>query len=300
MPIRDAGWAVQQYEAVRAFLPSSQMPRQSRTVENLGEIAHHFDAFLLDAFGVLNVGNSEIPGATERVRQLQEMGKRVMVLTNSATFPAEQTLQKFAHLGFDFGMQDIVSSRDALTLALQDQTDAGAWGIMSAANSDEETLGVPFRRLGSDPTDYDGACGFVLLSTADWSEKQQELLQESLLRTPRPVFVGNPDIVAPRETGLTLEPGYYAYQLAQRLRLHPAFYGKPFGNIFDIAFSRLPDVDPKRVAMVGDTLHTDILGGAAYGVQTVLVTDHGLFSGFDHQAFITQTGIVPNYVIPNI
>ena len=300
MPERDAEWAVRQYEAVRALLPASNMPKQSETAASLGAIARRFDVFLLDAFGVLNVGDTAIAGAPERVRQLQQMGKRVIVLTNSATFPAEQTLQKFTRLGFDFSLQDIVSSRDALALALQDQPDVGTWGIMSATHSEEETLGIPFHRLGSDRSRYDSVNGFVLLSTAEWSEKQQDLLEESLSRAPRPVFVGNPDIVAPRETGLTLEPGHFAYQLAQRLGIRPEFYGKPFGNIFDLAFSRLTGVDPKRVAIVGDTLHTDVLGGAAYGVQTVLVTDHGLLSGRDHMAFITQTGIVPNYSIPNI
>ncbi len=34
-----------------------------------------------------------------------------------------------------------------------------------------------------------------------------------------------------------------------------------------------------RVVIVGDTLHSDILGGAAQGWKTVLVTDHGLFAG---------------------
>ncbi|MFD1810358.1 HAD hydrolase-like protein [Gemmobacter lanyuensis] len=33
--------------------------------------------------------------------------------------------------------------------------------------------------------------------------------------------------------------------------------------------------------MVGDTLHTDILGGQAAGHGTILVTDHGLFKGRD-------------------
>jgi ribonucleotide monophosphatase NagD (HAD superfamily) len=52
--------------------------------------------------------------------------------------------------------------------------------------------------------------------------------------------------------------------------------------------------------MVGDSLHTDILGGAAYGVKTVLVTEHGLFSGFDCRQFIMETKIVPDFIIPTI
>ena len=38
--------------------------------------------------------------------------------------------------------------------------------------------------------------------------------------------------------------------------------------------------------MVGDSLHTDILGGAAAGMTTVLITDHGLFRGRMHCPFV--------------
>ena len=34
-----------------------------------------------------------------------------------------------------------------------------------------------------------------------------------------------------------------------------------------------------KIAMFGDSLHTDILGAAAQGWKTVLVTKDGLFSG---------------------
>ena len=161
-----------------------------------------------------------------------------------------------------------------------------------------ETLGISFQRLGLEPYVYDNATGFALLSTADWCARQQDLLEKSLSQDPRPILIGNPDIVAPRETGLTLEPGHIAYQLNRQLDLLRAFYGKPIGNTFELAFTRLGNADPKRVAMVGDSLHTDVLGGAAHGLETVLVTDHGLFSGWDYKLVITQTGIVPNYIIP--
>jgi HAD superfamily hydrolase (TIGR01450 family) len=300
MAKRDAAWAVQQYEAVRTLLPKAQMPGQYERAAHLCEIADEIDVFLLDAFGVLNVGNSAITGAVERVAMLREMGKRVLVLTNSASFPANAVLDKFARFGFAFQREDVVSSRDALAVALSKQAMTGYWAVMSAPDSAVETLGVPWRRLEDRAEIYDAASGFVLLSTADWTETQQALLQASLASNPRPVFVGNPDIVAPREHGLSLEPGFFAYNLARELGVELRLFGKPFGNIFDLAFERLPDVRRDRVAMVGDTLHTDVLGGAAYGVQTILVSDHGLFSGCNYDTFIAQTGIMPNYVIPNI
>lgn len=114
------------------------------------------------------------------------------------------------------------------------------------------------------------------------------------------MLVGNPDIGAPREDHLTLELGHYASELINELGLDSAFLGKPFCIIHDIAFSRLGAADPGHAAMVGDTLHTDMLSVAAFGTKTVLVTDHGLFAVCDHATVIAKSEIVPNHVIPTI
>ena len=73
------------------------------------------------------------------------------------------------------------------------------------------------------------------------------------------------------------------------------FYGKPFGGALQAALNRL-DLPANRVAMVGDTLHTDILGGRAAGCFTVLITGHGFFKGVDPQPFISATGLVPDFI----
>jgi len=300
MTARDSVWAVQQYEAVRSLLPAARMPKKFVHAENLEEIADLFDAFLLDAFGVLNVGDAAIAGAAQRVQMLKDMGKHVLVLTNGACFPAEKALKKFLNFGVPLELTDIVSSRAALAVDIPQLADSGFWGVMSTYNSQVETFGIPWRRLENDSSTYDSASGFLLLSTLEWTDAQQMLLKESLTKALRPVLVGNPDIVAPRGNHLSLEPGYYAHELGSHLNIKAKFFGKPFSNIYDLAFSRLPDIAPSRVLMVGDTLHTDVLGGAAYGIKTALVTDHGLFSGYDYTKFIDKTQIVPDFIIPTI
>jgi ribonucleotide monophosphatase NagD (HAD superfamily) len=107
--------------------------------------------------------------------------------------------------------------------------------------------------------------------------------------------VANPDLVAPRETGLSKEPGYFAHLLTDSLGLAPDFFGKPFGDAYEDALERLPGVSPSRVAMVGDTLHTDILGGKSAGLLTVLVRDHGLFAGKAVADYVTRSGITPDF-----
>ncbi len=76
-----------------------------------------------------------------------------------------------------------------------------------------------------------------------------------------------------------------------------SFFGKPFGNIFDLAFAQLGRFDPARTIMVGDSLHTDILGGQAAGLKTALIADYGFFAGQDVDGPITASGIQPDYIL---
>ena len=77
-----------------------------------------------------------------------------------------------------------------------------------------------------------------------------------------------------------------------------SFFGKPFDNAFAEVRKTLSGFEPARCAMVGDTLHTDILGGAQCGWRTVLVTDHGILKGQDVEAAISRSGIRPDFIVP--
>ena len=145
--------------------------------------------------------------------------------------------------------------------------------------------------------------GFVYLSRRGWTPNRQALLHATLEGRQRPVLCGNPDLVAPLDDGFSIEPGAFAHALADACLIEVAFLGKPFGDAFEAALARAAAhreaaIDKARVAMVGDTLHTDILGGAAAGLRTVLVTDQGLFRGLDVDRYVALSGIVPDFAIP--
>lgn len=288
--------AIDRYLAVAPRLPLSHFPTYSEPRDDLQALTDEFDAFVLDGFGVLNVGGSAVPGAVECVRALQSAGKRVLVLTNGATMPATSTPEKYAAWGFEFDPADIISSRDALAKGLQTQPAEQLWGFAAPSIARIETLAHRAIHLGDKAETYEAADGFVLLSTADWNMQRQTLLQQALARRSRPVLVGNPDLVAPWEGRLSIEPGFFAHALADAGVAEPVFYGKPFANVFELAAMRLHGVPGHRIAMVGDTLHTDILGGAAFGWRTVLVHDHGLFRGIDPQPIMEACGIRPDFI----
>ena len=285
------------YESVRHRLPAPRQGGAGRRVGTLDDIAEECDVFLLDAFGVLNIGETAIPGVPERVAGLQVAGKRVLVVTNAASYSHDALLAKYTRLGYRFDPADVISSRRALLHGLTSDT-ARRWGLMASPDLEQGDLAhLDLQFLADDPAHYDAVEGFLMVGSAGWSEARQALLEAALRRDPRPVLVGNPDIVAPQETGFTVEPGSYAHRLADATGIAPRFFGKPFANIYDLVFAHLGPQDRSRVVMVGDSLHTDILGGHAAGVRSALIAGYGLFAGHDVTGPIRQSGICPDYIL---
>jgi HAD superfamily hydrolase (TIGR01450 family) len=298
LPARlDADWAFARYEAVRSRLPVARFGRAPRRAETLDDLAAHYDGFVFDAFGVLNVGDTPIPGAVERIAGLRRRGKRMVVLTNAASYTRAEALAKYRRLGFDFGPGEVVSSRDVAAARLERIAPGALWAAVTAAGDDLGDIPARCRDLLDDPGALDAAEGILFLSSARWTAEAQGRLTAALRARPRPVVVANPDIVAPREGGLTLEPGAFAHDLADATGIAPVHVGKPFAEAFADALERLGGPDPSRVAMVGDTLHTDVLGGAAAGMGTVLVLGHGLFRGRDVAGYVRRSGIVPDWMV---
>nr|AID69666.1 phosphoglycolate phosphatase [uncultured organism] len=299
-PVFDTESAFAFYEASRQRLPQARFPVQAKHAASLIDIADHFDCFVFDAFGVLNVGDTPIMGSVEAVSRLRALGKQLFVVTNGASLPADRARAKFRRFGFDFSIDEIYSSRMPAEMALVARNFA-PWGVMAPEGFVASQLAVPCFALGDDRLDYDAAQAFLLLSTLDWSATRQGLLEDSLSKKPRPVIVANPDVVAPHEHGLSTEPGYLAHRLVAEFGIPVEFHGKPFPSVFDLVKTAVrPGTDPRRICMIGDTLHTDVLGGAQAGWSSVLVSDHGLFRGQDTARFIVQSGIVPDWIIPSI
>lgn len=294
--LSDAPAAFARYEAIRPRLPVARYPAGSLHFPSLEEVADHVEGFLLDAFGVLNVGETAIAGAVARMASLRARGKMLAVLTNAASYTRAQLLAKYHRLGFDFTADEVVASRDVAVARLDRIAPGGTWAAIAAAG--DSFADIPARLVDAvaDPATLDTADAILFLSTARWSPDLQRRLITALRRNPRPLVIANPDLVAPREDGLTLEPGLFGHDLLDQVPAEVHWFGKPFSDAFVEGIART-GLAPDRLAMVGDTLHTDVLGGAAAGCKSVLVTDHGLFTGRDTAPFIAASGITPDFVV---
>ena len=284
------------YEEVRARFPDVSALEASLSITSLLDIADQVDAFVFDAFGVLNVGETMIPGADIRLDQLRARGCAIRILTNAASYDREGAIAKFKRLGLRVEDDEIITSREA---ALQDLSE-GHWGVIAAETDPLNDLPGNVTRLKDNSNHYDKVEQFLFLSTADWTSSRQALLVSSMQQRPRKVLIANADLAAPRDNGFSIEPGHYGHQIADQFPGYVHFFGKPFPEVYDLIEASLPSLTPERIAMCGDTLHTDILGAAARGWRTVLVTQDGLFAGYETQPFSKQAHLFADWRLSRI
>ncbi|MEO3416634.1 HAD hydrolase-like protein [Roseovarius sp. CAU 1744] len=294
--LQDTRSVFDRYEEIRARLPAAPGSPKTRRVGSLMDLMGQVDAFVFDAFGVLNIGETPVPGAARRLGQLRSEGCAIRVLTNAASYQRSAAIAKFRRLGMGLHDDEIITSRDATIRSL----DPRNWGAICASEDTLADIQGDVVRLGNDPAAYDQVDGFLFLSTADWDLHRQGLLEAALRRHPREVMIANADLVAPRDHGFSLEPGYFGHQLADRTGAKVRFFGKPFREVFDMVEASLPALPGHRIAMCGDSLHTDILGAAASGWKSVLVTQDGLFAGTDVGRYATASGIHADWLVSRI
>lgn len=284
------------YQEVRVRFPNADLREETLEIQSLLDVADKVDAFVFDAFGVLNVGETMIPGADTRLDQLRARGCAIRILTNAASYDRSGAIAKFKRLGLRVEDDEIITSREAAIRHLNQEH----WGVISADTDPLSDLPGTVTRLGDTPEDYDAVDQFLFLSTADWTPGRQALLVASMQRHPRNLRIGNADLAAPRDDGFSVEPGYFGHQIADLFPDHVQFFGKPFPEVYELIEASLPTLQPNRIAMCGDTLHTDILGAAARGWRTVLVTQDGLFAGYDTQPFSKQSRLFADWRLGRI
>ncbi|PVA11055.1 haloacid dehalogenase [Pelagivirga sediminicola] len=284
------------YEQIRPRLPSAPPRSGTQNITALTDIASDAAAFVFDAFGVLNVGDTLIEGADRRLDELRALNCQIRILTNAASYDRAGAVTKFANLGINIAPDEIITSRDA---ALGSVT-PGLWGAIAAPEDGLQDIGQDVLRLGDDPRAYDRVDGFLFLSSSGWTDARQALLQASLSVRDRPVLIANADLVAPRDDGFSLEPGHYGHLLLDGGAGQVRFFGKPFPEVYDLVEATLSGTARDRIVMCGDTLHTDILGAAARGWRTVLVARDGLFAGHDTADFCDRAALHPDWRLPRI
>jgi len=299
------------YQTQRAIMPNA-VPGAGRQRRSLIDILDEFDGLILDGYGVINVGANLVAGIEDLLQVAADRNKPVVVLTNGGSFESSVAAEKYAKWRLPIMPDAVVSSRDALhadlcrSAAVSPPTAPGVIGCLGAVVT--PLPGKDILAYGDTEDFWHKSDAFALLGVIDWTDQDQASFEAALTARPRPVFVANPDVASPQTGHFSPEPGYWMARAMQAVQM-PAhvgpvqWYGKPYLPAFDLALDRLNKLagrhlDRRRVAMVGDSLHTDILGGGSAGLQSVLITGAGLFRDGGADRFIAATGIQPDWIVP--
>ena len=291
------------YENMRDFFPKYQENNHDIILApKLENILDNFDALLLDAFGVLNIGSSLIPGIIKTLEKARQKNIALLVVTNGASNNSFKKIDQLASLGLEFSNDEIISSRETAEIFLSFNQPEGPLGVLGNLGNNFNIPNLSCFELEQDLDMFDEMNSFILLGTLHWDTVWQEILFNSLKGNPRPLFVANPDLVAPHEKNFSMEPAYYVAHLIKNGIHLPFWFGKPFPTIFDLAINRLNELSGRhipfsRIGMVGDTLHTDILGANSFGLKSILMTKYGLLKNTNIGSLIRKTNIIPDYIV---
>jgi 4-nitrophenyl phosphatase len=229
-------------------------------------LADRFDGLLIDLDGVVWIGREPVPGSPETLRALLEAGKRVVFVTNNPGKLPSAYAERLGELGVEVGPERIVTA-GMVAARLAGEVAAGGGAFVIGAAALKEMVAATGARLmegeeawGADAVVVSGHRGFdyeELLTAKRALERGAALIATS--HDPTMPFPGG-ELPG---TGAVLA----AVETASGRRAEIA--GKPERHLFEMAHEALGECE--SVAMVGDRVSSDIAGGKAAGLETILV-----------------------------
>src|SRR5476651_259764 len=275
-----------------------------KRIENFKSIIDRYKIIFFDAFGVIKTYQGLVPGIEKTFSYLEAQKKEYYIVTNDASRSPAQLAETYHRMGLTAITPDRIVSSGMLTKEYLDlKVKDGIVAYLGTPNSAHyiETSGLhtmPVSEVNSSNIDKVNALIFLDDEGFNWFEDLNKTVNILRKRTI-PVIVANTDHAYPLSvTDVSIAIGGIANMIERIAGKEFIRFGKPDSQMFMFAYDLIRDTQPiskKEIVMVGDTLHTDILGGNKFGLDTVLVLS-GNTQATDVETRITATGIVPTYI----
>jgi len=246
-------------------------------------------AFIIDMDGVLYRGDQPLPGAAAFIARLQALKTPFLLVTNNSTRTPGQYVTKLGRMGIRVTEDHLLTSAQAAARYLTGLAGPGARvytigeaGLRQALTAEGFVL--------ADDTDVD----FVVVGL-DRQLTYDKLRTAVLAIRHGALFVAtNPDRTLPTEEGLYPGAGAVLAAIQAATDVAPTVIGKPQPTLFKLALARL-GVEPSGVAVIGDQVETDIRGGRAAGLATILV-----LTGVMTRADLERATVKPDWVFDDL
>ena len=253
-------------------------------------LADEFDGFLIDLDGVVWIGREPVPGSAEALAGLLAAGRRIVFVTNNPTKPPATYAERLTAMGVAVAPEQIVTAgMTAARLAAEAAAGRGAFVIGG------EPLKDLVAAAGAEPLAGDAArtAGVVVVSGHRGFDFEELLTAKRALDAGAALIATSHDATLPMPGGEWPGTGAVLAAVETASGKTATIAGKPERHLFDLARDRLGPAE--HVAMVGDRIASDIAGGRAAGLATVLV-----LSGTSTAAEAEAADPAPHHVVADL
>src|SRR3954465_13131912 len=217
----------------------------------------------MDMDGVLVREEHPIPGASDFIARLRELGLPFLVLTNNSIYTRRDLAARLALGGLVVPEEAIWTSALATARFLEDQRPGGTAFVIGEAGLTTALHDAGYTLTERDP-DY-----VVLGETRTYSFSRIPQAIRLIVEGAR-FIATNPDPTGPTPDGPVPAIGSVAALISRATGVAPSFVGKPNPLMMRSALNAI-DAHSESAAMVGDRMDTDMVSGLEAGMHTVLV-----------------------------
>lgn len=242
-----------------------------------------FDAILFDIDGTLCYGGTPLPGAKELLELLEKEQFPYVLLTNDSCNSCKQKSAIMQNAGLPVPETKILSAGNALKYWADRNYHGELFFQCGDLGNYAELAGIKVTR---DPAKIE-QCKGVLSGEGkyDWQESMEAVFNHFLAHPEHPYITANPDSYWPslHHSGMGIGAGAQTRFICAVLKdagkeIPPIYLGKPYAPIYQCALPFLQNSFPGRkfedmgrLAMVGDSLASDIYGANRNGLFSCLV-----------------------------
>ena len=233
-------------------------------------LADRFDGLLVDLDGVVWIGREPVPGSPEALRALLEAGKRIVFVTNNPGRPPAAYAERLGELGVEVGEDQVVTA-GMVAARLAGEAAEATGGTGTAFVIGGEPLKEMVTASGARVVEGEEAweADVVVVSGHRGFDYAELLAAKRALDRGAALFATSHDPTMPYPGGELPGTGAILAAVETASGRRAEIAGKPERHLFEMAREALGDA--VRVAMVGDRISSDVAGGRAAGLQTILV-----------------------------
>jgi glycerol 3-phosphatase-2 len=241
-------------------------------------LADRFDGFLVDLDGVVWIGREPVPGSAEALRTLLESGKGIVFVTNNPGKPPVAYAERLGELGVEVRPEQVVTAGMVAARLAGEAADGGSAFVIGAPALKEMVAATGATLLEGEAA---WEADVVIVSGHRDFDYGELLASKRALDAGAALVATSRDPTMPYPGGEVPGTGSVLAAVETASGRRAEIAGKPERHLFEMAIEswrgcllvQAPTKEPRnlRVAMVGDRVSSDIAGGRAAGLATVLV-----------------------------